>query len=155
MANQECWVCHLPANSTGQVPVCGESCFDRLERDPEYYYGDIEQDTLENTDYRRVLHTSQQQQLVVMSITPEDGGIPSEIHPHTSQFIRVEAGTGYVLLNGQHKVPLEQHKALLINAGVQHAVAATGDEPLKLYTIYSPPHHPRNLIQKRKGKTSF
>ena len=114
------------------------------------YVTNIEQDTLENGDYRRVLFTGKNTQLVLMTLQPGEE-IGREVHEEHDQFIRVEAGTGVVSLNREeHK--LGDGSAVVIPAGVEHNVVNTSpDEPLRLYTLYSPPEHPDGTIQKTKA----
>lgn len=110
----------------------------------------IEQDTLENGDYRRVLFTGKNTQLVLMTLQPGEE-IGREVHEEHDQFIRVEAGTGVVSLNREeHK--LGDGSAVVIPAGVEHNVVNTSpDEPLRLYTLYSPPEHPDGTVHKTKA----
>src|SRR5688572_26669544 len=106
----------------------------------------IERDTLSNDDFRRVLFTGHHIQLVVMSIPP-GGEIGRETHEGHDQFIRVEAGSGEALMDGQIH-PLSDGSAVVIPAGVEHNVTNTSaDEPLRLYTLYSPPEHPEDTVQ--------
>lgn len=109
----------------------------------------IEMDTLENEDFRRVLFTGPNTQLVLMTLAPgEDIGL--ETHDGTDQFIRVEAGTGMVLLDGEES-DLEDGFSVVIPAGVEHNVVNTSDdEPLRLYTLYSPPEHPDGTVHRTK-----
>lgn len=102
------------------------------------YLVQIDQETRSNTDYRRVLYTGTHSQLVLMSIEPGDE-IGLETH-HLDQFIRIESGSATVTLDG---VPhaIEEDWAIVIPAGTEHNVVNTGDTPLKLYSIYSPPEH--------------
>ena len=104
------------------------------------YVTNIERDTLENEDFRRVLFTGPNTQLVLMTLQPgEEIGL--ERHEGRDQFIRVEAGTGVVRLNGVEK-RLEGGSAVVIPAGAEHNVVNTSQrEPLRLYTLYSPPEH--------------
>ena len=103
------------------------------------FRGNIERLTVENNQYRKILHTTQTMQLVVMSILPgrEIGG---EIHPRTSQFIRVDKGKAAATI-GNNKYRLKDGDAVVIPPGFWHNIRNTGTEPLKLYTIYSPPEH--------------
>ena len=114
------------------------------------YVTDIERDTLENDDYRRVLFTGRNTQLVLMALQPgEEIGL--ETHEEHDQFIRVEAGTGTVSLNGT-KHALADGVAVIIPAGVEHNVVNTSkSEPLRLYTLYSPPEHPDGTVHHRKS----
>ncbi len=108
----------------------------------------IEKDTLENENFRKVLYTSNYSQLVVMSIEPGDD-IGMEVHG-LDQFIRIEQGKGKAILNGQ-EYEIEDNWAVVIPAGVEHNIVNTGDEPLKLYTIYSPPEHKDGTVHKTKA----
>ena len=114
------------------------------------YVTNIEQDTLENGDYRRVLFTGQNTQLVLMTLQPGEE-IGREVHEEHDQFIRVEAGTGVVSLN-REEYPLGDGSAVVIPAGVEHNVVNTSpNEPLRLYTLYSPPEHPDGTVHKTKA----
>jgi mannose-6-phosphate isomerase-like protein (cupin superfamily) len=107
------------------------------------FVGNIEQATLENTDFRRVLYTAKHSQLVVMSLKPGEE-IGEEVH-QLDQFIRLEAGQADVILDGvTHAVTAEG--AVVIPQGVRHNVRNTGSEDLKLYTIYSPPEHRDGVV---------
>jgi len=112
------------------------------------YVVNIEKETLENENFRKVLYTSNYSQLVVMSIEPGDD-IGMEVHG-LDQFIRIESGKGKAILNGQ-EYEIEDDWAVVIPAGVEHNIVNTGDEPLKLYTIYSPPEHKEGTIHKTKA----
>jgi len=108
----------------------------------------IEKDTLENTDYRRVLYTAQHCQLVLMSIEPGDE-IGEEVHG-LDQFIRLEAGSATVILNDEsHDVPADS--AIVIPAGVRHNVINSGTEILKLYSVYAPPEHKDQTVHATKA----
>lgn len=112
---------------------------------------DIEKATLENEYYRRVLYTTPQQQLVLMAI-PVGQDIPLEVHSDTTQFIRFESGTGKVkVANVIYDV--QDGSSVTIPPGSYHQVVNTSStKKLKLYSIYSPPEHPPNLIQKVKSE---
>ena len=114
------------------------------------YVTNIEQDTLENEDYRRVLFTGKNTQLVLMTLQPgEEIGL--ETHDEHDQFIRVEAGTGVAHLN-REKHPLSDGSAVVIPAGVEHNIVNTSaDEALRLYTLYSPPEHPDGTVHRTKS----
>jgi quercetin dioxygenase-like cupin family protein len=90
--------------------------------------------TESNPYYRRILYTDPHMQLVLMSIDPF-GAIPQENHPLTSQFIRIESGSGWAVVDSEY-MELAEGDALMIPAGVYHEIAAS-DEGLKLYTVYS------------------
>ncbi len=110
------------------------------------YAIDIEKATLENNYYRRVLYTTDQNQIVLMNIPPKED-IPCEIHSHITQFIRIESGQGVAYI-GKDVYNLKDGIALDIPAGVAHQIINNSDTlPLKLYSVYSPPEHPKQLIQ--------
>lgn len=112
------------------------------------YITNIEQETLKNTHYRTVLYTAKNSQLVLMSIEPGDE-IGEETH-HLDQFIRLEQGQANVVLDGVEHVVAEDW-AIIIPAGTKHNVINTGNVPLKLYTIYSPPEHKDGTVHVRKA----
>ncbi len=113
------------------------------------YLQNIEEITLKNENFRQVLFTSQHVQLVVMSLKPnEDIGI--ETHQIVDQFLRVEAGAGTVIMNGEER-SIKAGDAFVVPAGVQHNVInSSAAEPLKLYSIYSPPHHKDGTVHTTK-----
>lgn len=114
------------------------------------YVINIEKETKENTDYRRVLYTAENTQLVVMSLEPGDE-IGNEVH-ELDQFIRVEEGEAKAVLNnGDNEYKLEDDFALIIPSGTWHNVVNTGDKPLKLYTLYSPPEHKDGTVHATKA----
>jgi mannose-6-phosphate isomerase-like protein (cupin superfamily) len=108
---------------------------------------DIEKDTVKNENFRKVLYTGKNSQLVLMSIKPkEDIGI--EVHD-VDQFFRIDAGSGKVVINDvEHKV--SNGFAIVIPAGAKHNIINDGTEDLKLYSIYSPPHHKDKVVHKTK-----
>ena len=115
------------------------------------YHTDIEKKTLDNHYFREVLFTGPHSQLVVMALNPGEE-IGQETHPDTDQFIRVEAGEGKAILNGQ-EYRLQDGSALVIPAGTEHNVLNTSSsESLKLYTVYTPPEHPDGTIHKTKAE---
>lgn len=112
------------------------------------YILNIEKETLENTDYRRVLYTAKSSQLVLMSIEP-GSEIGEETH-NLDQFIRIEQGEADVYLDDvSHAV--SDDFAIVIPAGTKHNVINTGTVPLKLYTVYSPPEHKDGVVEKTKA----
>ncbi len=112
------------------------------------YITNIEQATLENTDYRRVLYTAKNSQLVLMALKPGEE-IGEEVH-HLDQFIRFEAGQASVVLDGvTHEVGADD--AVVIPQGTRHNVVNTGTEDLKLYTVYAPPEHKDGTVQPTKA----
>lgn len=111
------------------------------------YITNIEKSTLDNTDYRRVLYTAKNSQLVLMCIKPGDE-IGEETH-HLDQFIRIEQGHAKAILDGIEHI-LEDDFAIVIPAGTHHNIINTGDADLKLYTVYSPPEHMDGTVHKTK-----
>lgn len=117
-----------------------------------FFVDNIDKLTLDNNAYRKVLKTTCTQQLVVMSLLPGED-IGTEIHPHTTQFIKVVGGECDAILNG-HTFHMKEDFAVVIPPGTNHNIINTSkDNKLKLYTIYSPPEHPDNTLQQTKPKT--
>ena len=113
------------------------------------YVTNIENDSLENEDFRRVLYTAKNMQLVLMSLRGKEE-IGEEVH-ELDQFIRVEAGEGIAILDGvAHR--LSDGSAVVIPAGTRHNVVNASDtEELKLYTLYAPPEHRDGTIHRTKN----
>ena len=114
------------------------------------FIGNIEDRTKENRDFRRVLYTGPNIQLVLMSLKPGED-IGDEVHGDTDQFFRVEDGRGEVWIDGK-KTDVESEMAIVIPAGARHNIKNTGKEPMKLYTLYAPPHHPDATVQATKAE---
>jgi len=113
------------------------------------YLENIEEITLANESFRQVLYTGQHTQLVVMSLKPQED-IGLEVHEIVDQFLRVEAGQGTVIMNGEEQL-IKEGDAFVVPARTQHNVINTSSEkPLKLYTLYSPPHHKDGTVHKTK-----
>ena len=111
------------------------------------FHVNLESRTKDNNKFRDVLYTTPQMQLVLMSLKPqEDIGI--ELHPNTSQFIRVDDGSGEAIV-GNNTTYLENGDAIVIPAGVRHNIIA-GNQGMKLYVVYSPPNHERGEEQEEK-----
>lgn len=114
------------------------------------FHTNIEQETLGNTNFRRVLYTAPHSQLVLMSILPTDD-IGMEVHTNVDQFFRFEAGEGKAILNGE-EVLFKADDVLIVPAGTNHNIINTSTtEELKLYTIYSPANHPDGTIHATKA----
>jgi mannose-6-phosphate isomerase-like protein (cupin superfamily) len=113
------------------------------------YVTNIERDTLANQDYRRVLYTGPNTQLVLMTLRPGEE-IGEEVHAGHDQFIRVEKGSGVAMLDGERH-ELGDGSAVVIPSGVRHNIINTSSESLRLYTLYSPPEHPDGTVQHEKG----
>jgi len=125
----------------------------------------IEKDTLDNNFFRKVIFTARHNQLVLMSLKPQEE-IGEEVHDTLDQFFRFEKGEGKVVIEGE-EFPIGDGSAVVIPAGTKHNIVNTSStEPLKLYTIYSPPNHKDGTIHQTReeaeaseehfdGKTSF
>src|SRR3989339_1748306 len=110
------------------------------------FNANIEKESLENKNFRKVLYTSKHSQLVLMSLKPKED-IGMEVHPDNDQFFRVEKGQGKVVIDG-NEYTVEDGSAIVVPAGAEHNVVNTSDsEELKLYTIYSPAHHKDGIIR--------
>jgi mannose-6-phosphate isomerase-like protein (cupin superfamily) len=107
------------------------------------FVGNIEAMTEQNTDFRRVVYTAPHEQLVVMALPPREH-IGAEVHD-VDQFFRVEAGAGQVVID-QETTAIGPGSAIVIPAGTKHDIINTGPKPLKLYTLYSPPHHRDGVV---------
>ncbi len=108
----------------------------------------IEKDTVENTDFRRVLYTGHLQ-LVLMSLKPGED-IGKEVHDHVDQFFRFEAGEGKVVTD-DGEIIVGNGDVVVISAGTVHDIINTSaTERLSMYTIYSPPNHPHGTIAHTK-----
>src|SRR3989344_7737616 len=108
----------------------------------------IEKDSLENKNFRKVLYTAKNSQLVVMSLLPKED-IGEEVH-QLDQFIRVEYGQGKAILNDK-EYELASGFAVVVPAGTKHNIINTSEtEEMKLYTVYSPPNHKDGTIHATK-----
>jgi mannose-6-phosphate isomerase-like protein (cupin superfamily) len=115
------------------------------------YVGPIEQLTESNNNFRQVLFTGTYCQLVVMSLLPNEE-IGLETHGTVDQFFRIESGEGKVVMNGV-ETPFKAGDAIIVPAGTAHNVINTSPvNPVKLYTLYSPPNHPDGKIHTTKAE---
>ncbi len=118
----------------------------------------IEEATKSNHTFRTALWTGKHLQLTVMSINvKEDIGV--EMHPDIDQFIRVEQGSGLVKMgydrnNMNFQKSVNSSTAILIPAGTWHNIINTGETPLKVYSIYAPPKHPKGTVHKTKAEAT-
>jgi mannose-6-phosphate isomerase-like protein (cupin superfamily) len=113
------------------------------------FVANIEDLTRKNTDFRRVLYTGRNLQLVLMSLRPgEEIGL--ETHDDRDQFFRVETGAGEVWIDGV-KTAVKGDDAFIVPAGAQHNVVNSGSEPLRVYTIYGPPEHRDGVVHPTKA----
>ncbi len=118
------------------------------------FTGDLNEMTIKNTNYRKVISTTKHQQLVLMSLKPKEE-IGMEIHNKVDQFIRIEKGTATAIIGkdeNQKIYKLKKEYFIIIPAGTYHNIINTGRSELKLYSIYSPPNHKSGTIHKTKPK---
>ena len=114
------------------------------------YVENIEQLTLENENFRKVLYTAKHSQLVLMSLMPAED-IGEEVH-HLDQFFRFESGTGKIVLDGVEHI-IQDGSAIVVPAGCKHNVINTSaTEKLKFYTIYSPAEHQDGVVRATKAE---
>jgi mannose-6-phosphate isomerase-like protein (cupin superfamily) len=113
------------------------------------FVDDIESRTEKNSDFRRVLYTGKNMQLVLMALRPAEE-IGEEIHPDRDQFFRVEAGEGEVWIDGS-RTKIQDGTAIVVPAGARHNVKNTGGRALKLYTLYAPPEHVDGIVRATKA----
>ena len=109
----------------------------------------IEDLTVKNDEFRRVLYTAKNCQLVVMALKPKEE-IGAEVHK-LDQFFRVEEGTGEAVLNGVC-TPIGAGFAVLVPAGMNHNIINTGSVPMKLYTLYAPPNHRDGVVHHTRAE---
>lgn len=109
------------------------------------YTDNIEDRTLENSNFRKVLYTGKFMQLVVMSLKPSED-IGEEVHDTVDQFFRIEKGEAKVVMNGEETI-LTDDMVAIVPAGTLHNVINMSEtEDLKLYTIYAPSNHPEGTV---------
>lgn len=115
------------------------------------YVGNIEKETENNENFRKVLFTGPKSQLVVMTLQPGEE-IGEEVHEDHDQFLRIEEGEGKAILDGE-EFELKDDWAVVVPAGVKHNIINTSDaEKMKLYTIYAPPEHPEGTVHRTKAE---
>ncbi len=115
----------------------------------------IDRFTKLNQNYRTALWTGDHLQVTLMSI-PVRGDIGLENHPDTDQFIRIESGHALVMMgndkdNLNYRERVDGDYAVIVPAGTWHNIVNVGNTPLKLYSIYAPPHHPFGTVHKTKA----
>jgi mannose-6-phosphate isomerase-like protein (cupin superfamily) len=120
------------------------------------WVGNVETETLENTNFRRVIFTGDRVQLTVMRLAPgEEIGV--EMHDHLDQFLRIEQGRGRVTFGRSKDQVDEEHDvaddwAIVVPGGIWHNVVNTGTADLKLYSLYAPPEHPAGTVHRTKAE---
>ena len=112
------------------------------------YVDNIEEETVANDDFRRVLYTGKNLQLVLMTLPP-GCDIGEEVHEDRDQFFRIEEGSGTVYIDGNAN-EVEDDFAVIVPAGARHNVVNSGDQPLRLYTLYGPPEHRDGTVHRDK-----
>ena len=112
------------------------------------YVDNIERATVANEDFRRVLYTGKNMQLVLMTLPPACD-IGEEVHEDRDQFFRIEEGEGEIHIDGVANRVADDF-AVIVPAGARHNVINTGDRPLKLYTLYAPPEHRDGVVHRTK-----
>lgn len=115
------------------------------------FNANIEKETLENSNFRKVLYTGKHSQLVLMSLKPlEEIGL--EVHTDNDQFFRFEKGTGKCIIDG-NEYDIADGSAIVVPAGAQHNIINVSEtDDLKLYTIYSPAHHKDGVVRATKAE---
>jgi len=117
------------------------------------FHANIEKDTLENPNFRKVLYSAKHCQLVLMSLKPKEE-IGMEVHPENDQFFRFEKGQGKCIIDG-NEYDLKDGDVIIVPSGAQHNVINISEtEELKLYTIYSPAHHKDGIIRATKEEAA-
>ena len=113
------------------------------------FVNNIEKETLENENFRKVIYTAKHMQLVLMSLLPNED-IGMEVHQNVDQFFRIESGFGKVIIDGEEH-EISDGSSIVIPAGSNHNVInLSSTDKLKLYTIYSPANHPDGKIHQTK-----
>lgn len=114
------------------------------------YHDDIERQTVGNSNFRRVLYTGRHLQLVLMTLQSGEE-IGAEVHDDRDQFFRFEEGRGQVDID-DNTYDVGDGSGVIVPAGARHNVRNTGDQPLKLYTLYGPPEHIDKLVEATKAE---
>lgn len=114
------------------------------------FVADIEDMTGHNSDFRRVLYTGRNLQLVLMALAPGEE-IGEEVHSDRDQFFRVEEGAGEIWIDGRMS-KVEADFAFVVPAGARHNLKNTGREPMKLYTLYAPPEHADGTVHATRAE---
>src|SRR5665647_3361697 len=113
------------------------------------FNANIEKETLENNNFRKVLYTGKHSQLVLMSLKPQEE-IGMEVHLDNDQFFRFEKGEGKCIIDG-NEYALKDGSAIVVPSGAQHNIINISEtQDLKLYTIYSPAHHKDGIVRATK-----
>ena len=113
------------------------------------FEGDIERLAENNRNFRQVIHTGKHSQVVLMSLQPGEE-IGEEVHPDVDQILVFVDGEGEAILEGRSS-PVEEDTLVFVPAGTTHNFTNTGDDDMKLYTVYSPPQHPDGTVHRTKA----
>lgn len=117
------------------------------------FNANIEKETLENENFRKVLYTGKHSQLVLMSLKPKEE-IGMEVHPGNDQFFRFEKGQGKCIIDG-NEYDLQDGSAIVVPSGAEHNIINVSEtDDLKLYTIYSPAHHKDGIVRATKEEAN-
>ena len=119
------------------------------ENDKKGHSVNIQKETEDNDNFRKVLYTGENTQLVLMSLKPGED-IGWEVHHGVDQFFRIEAGNGKAIINGNEYI-ISDGSSVIVPAGAKHNFINDGKTDLKLYSLYSPPHHKDGTIHKTKA----
>jgi mannose-6-phosphate isomerase-like protein (cupin superfamily) len=114
------------------------------------YVANIEEATIGNEDFRRVVYTGKNLQLVLMTLPP-GCDIGEEVHEDIDQFFRIEEGEGEIHIDGNVNRVADDF-AVIVPAGARHNVVNTGSAPLRLYTLYGPPEHKEATVHRDKDQ---
>lgn len=143
---------NIPQCSTRDSYQCKQAPV--IDYGPNPFVVNINDATLQNNNFRTTLWTGCHLQVTLMCI-PVGESIGLEIHPDVDQFLRLEQGQGLVMMGNRRDCMDFQERvcsgyAILIPAGTWHNLINTGNEPIKLYSIYAPPQHPHGTIHRTK-----
>lgn len=114
------------------------------------FVDNIERLTVENNDFRRVLYTGRNLQLVLMTLQPGEE-IGEEVHHDRDQFFRIEQGQGEIVIDGK-ATPVQAESAIIVPAGARHNLINTGAAPIRLYTLYGPPEHRDGVVRATRAE---
>lgn len=146
--------CNNCCNSSMNNTRFSKQCINLKDYGPNPFVINIDKATKQNNTFRTALWTGENLQVTLMSIKAgQDIGL--EVHPTVDQFIRIEQGQGYVVIgDSKYKLDFKEkicdNCAIMVPAGKWHNIVNTGNQPLKLYTIYAPPEHPHGTVHETK-----
>jgi len=126
--------------------------FNVKKQEQKGFTSNIENDTLKNDNFRKVLYTSKHMQLVLMSLKPGED-IGKETHTNVDQFFRFEAGNGKCIVN-ENEYLVNNGDVLIVPCGSTHNIINIGKSDLKIYTIYTPPNHKDGITFGTKSEAS-